>query len=221
MMSGRDVSASVLARVLEQQASEQLPELTLAAFNAKSKKATRNVKLSTAYSRRLLSLRVLSAAAAVIIVCGGMIFTATKYNVADLNSSTIISTNTSAAVTVVTEDAVPDIGASASRIRAAVNGISFTGGDCDCGHENPDSAYLRGDADALAGLQVNDGLSITWHIKAAASGAALYSGEGTAVGAPFANLKKAKKAGRYELSFLLTDKYHNVITLKREFEILN
>jgi hypothetical protein len=192
---GMGVSAPVLSRVLRQQATEQLSEQALAMFNAKTAAATSGVKLATA--KAALSVKIISVAAVVAVIGGGAYLAATNYHVPEVASQTVVS----------------ESGTDSGQLAVRVTNIKFLGGDCDCGHENPDSAQIDGDEATLTDARV------TWDIKSLKSEKIIFSGEGSEVSAEFETLRNDDKDGQYTLTYYIEDKNHNIVTMEREFEI--
>jgi RNA polymerase sigma-70 factor (ECF subfamily) len=89
--------------------------------------------------------------------------------------------------------------------------IVFTGGDCDCGHINPQSAEV-------ANLKPGDGEK-TWEISSGADGAVIFKGDSIAVAAELMSLADSVKDGRFVLTCTFEDKDNKEITLKRAFTI--
>ncbi|MDR0853228.1 MAG: RNA polymerase sigma factor [Clostridiales Family XIII bacterium] len=196
-MLGAVAPVSVISRVLEQQASEQITAQALAAFNAKAAAATGAVKFSGA-AKGTLAAKIVSAVVVVSVISGGALFAVTHYNEAPEIASTTLVTESAA---------VP------SQLLEAVDSIAFQGGDCNCGHQNPDSATIIGDAFVLAET------NITWQIDEASSGQTLFTGDGSEVSAEFKELKDADQTGPYTLTYHIEDENQNVVTMTREFEI--
>jgi RNA polymerase sigma-70 factor (ECF subfamily) len=191
---GMGISTSVLSRVLDQQAKAQISPQMLAAFNAKCSAAAKGVNFSA--TKTTLSAKIVAGVATVALICGAGYFAASHYNLPEVATVTVIT----------------DSGADAGKLTGAMDSIEFINGDCKCGHQNPESADIKGDAAVLAKML------ITWDIKSS-SGDVISSGAGRDVTSELGKLKEENRNGQYRLSFYLEDDDHNVITMERDFEI--
>jgi RNA polymerase sigma-70 factor (ECF subfamily) len=195
-MFGIGVTAPVLSRILEQQASEQIPDQILFAFQTKYAEAVSAVKFSPAKNSALV--KIASIAVLSVIVFGGAIFAQTHYLPSETASATVVS--------------MSDAGT--NPLSVYVKSIDFAGGECECGHQNPKMAAINGDPEAMSNMK------ITWDIRSLTSGQTLFAGDGAVVSHEFAELEEAHQTGRYSLVFHLEDESLSSVTMERVFEIL-
>ncbi|MDR0876193.1 MAG: hypothetical protein LBN12_08295 [Clostridiales Family XIII bacterium] len=208
------VSPPVLTRALEMRATEQVTEQDLARFRAKWTAAASGVVLATARTntmivkKRKFAVKILSAAAAVAIIFLGV-------TVMDMQQFSPIEKGDAALGGATVSKILFSGGneAAAAEVAAALEKIEFTGGECECGHENPDGAHIKGDEEAMIGWD------ISWEIKPSGSTKAIFAGEGTAVSSAFSELKNENRNGTYTLFFYMEDGKHYTITMDREFVI--
>lgn len=85
--------------------------------------------------------------------------------------------------------------------------ILFTGGDCDCGHENPELVILEYDDSEVAGE-----LEYRWEIVG--NSGVVAEGSGTQADVP-----GSISQGSYTAKFILTDENGNALNIERDFEI--
>lgn len=88
--------------------------------------------------------------------------------------------------------------------------ITLTGGDCDCGHVNPDKAILKNADPAQAP---------TWTIEKKGSGKVVHKGSGTTITSQLKSLYKNEKKGNYMITFSYKDKNENKIKVYKVFTI--
>jgi RNA polymerase sigma factor (sigma-70 family) len=196
---GAAAPISVLSRVLEQNATEQLPDNLLAEVNKRALETTINIPLSSSV-KTVFSAKVIYVVAAIVIIAVGLTFAAMHY---DPRASETAS---------VTE--VSDVGPNPSALSYMVDSIAFIGGECDCGHENPKEAHVNW-TDNVDYSHIKT----SYEIEAIANGEILYTGESDSVSEPLKELKAGNREGRYRLSFYIEDEAHNIVTMSRELEI--
>jgi hypothetical protein len=204
-----DVSPSVLTRALEQKAADQITEQDMARFHAKWSEATSGVILATSKrKKKTYAFKTLSLAAAVVIVFIGIaVLNSPQFNPIEKGDAVFGGVTSSRIVYSGGNDAA------AESLAALLGGIEFIGGDCECGHENPDGAYIKGDEEALTNWD------ISWAIKPSGSDRVIFAGNGTEVSPEFAKMKNGDQNGLYTLFFYLEDGKHYTITMDRDFEI--
>jgi hypothetical protein len=90
--------------------------------------------------------------------------------------------------------------------------LAFVGGDCDCGHLNPNEAQLVVDGDAALS-------TVNWQISARGESGVLYAGEGDVVTLPLTELYNLKADGDYELVFTIQQVDGQTSRVSRDFHI--
>lgn len=87
--------------------------------------------------------------------------------------------------------------------------IVFSGGECDCGHENPNNITLKYDAANVPGE-----LEYAWELVDGA-GSVISQGAGRSIDISDTNMV----SGIYTAKFILSDKQGNILNVERDFEI--
>lgn len=193
--AGKMAAIPVLAEVLGADAVKQFGPESVASLTNMDVKEMSNKSSKADSAVHGLGIKVAAAVTAVGIVCGGA-FVAT-----DSAPEVSIEPEPSTPKTVVEEVAGTELTEDGE--------VNFTGGDCDCGHENPSSATLTYDDSEVAGE-----LIYTWELTDA-SGGIITSGEGKSMGVP----KGSMAIGTYTAKFFLTDENGNILTVERDLEI--
>ncbi|GHU63725.1 hypothetical protein AGMMS49983_07830 [Clostridia bacterium] len=193
MIIGLGLASPALSGVLKQQALVQIPDPVLNAFHQKWTADLVAAKYPVQHA-------VYKGLVAVIVVAVGIVSVATA-----AYYYRPVYTEPAATTTVTVENAqVFDVPAK----------IDFLGGDCECGHTNPDEAIIQ---DAIFDTE---GIHIIWTIQPAGSAQIRYEGEGGQVTDAFAEMKAAAAPGDYILTFDITDSNNNLVKKTRQFTIL-
>jgi RNA polymerase sigma factor (sigma-70 family) len=141
--------------------------------------------------------KVIAAAVAVVIVVTGSTFVIRHSDEAARNDP---APAVPAATIPAAEEALP-----------ADLKITYTGGECACGHLNPKNAEMSETIPA--------GYTTAWRIVKVKGEKEVAAGTGTDVSAPLKSLLDGKKDGTYKLIYINTSEAGSKVTLNREFVI--
>jgi hypothetical protein len=192
-------SGTVLGRVLNGQATKLIPTEALAAFEAKWMNSIETIPFSAANGAANGVKIVASMKTVAVTVCvAGAVTGAVVIPSYIDNSDTKVEPYPNGTRTVAASDFIKG------------RNISFTGGNCECGHVNPGGV-------AVSGLLPGDE-NVTWRIEDE-SGATIASGDGTNAGTKIAELEEKEAVGSYTMHFTLKDSDGNTVKLYRIFEV--
>jgi RNA polymerase sigma-70 factor (ECF subfamily) len=185
-VTSTDASATVLGRVMRQQADTLVPNEAVNAAESRWMDAIQRSHFPAARAK------VLQIAVSAIL----------SFTVATAVLSPVISGGGG--------DGVPGP-SPATEIMEGGRAITFSGGDCDCGHLNPDDASL---------VHLRDGDSVDgWVIRGNSEGAALFRGGGAEpVSRAVGEMNAAGMTGDYTVEFRVTGK-GGVAQVTRRFSL--
>jgi RNA polymerase sigma-70 factor (ECF subfamily) len=186
-------SALVISRVFEERALQTFPDHMLASFRTKWMSSLQPLKYQAAWSavaaKSIATIAVCSA-----LITGGVVFPAYFGNSNEAGGG-----------------AIADV--------RPTGDISFTGGDCECGHLNPSAAVLTindiGPVKSAPRWTVTDKATG----KVIASGVVTRAKGGYETAGIFDALQNEKRRGKYTLSFDAEDENGVAVTARRVFEI--
>lgn len=109
------------------------------------------------------------------------------------------------------EDSINKIDPSNPSPSHAKGQLDFIGGDCDCGHVNPNKVEIN--------ISDSKDAKVTWNITKIKNNKVVYQGTGTSISKELKSLKEKKKDGTYIISVNYENSNGNKVALTRYFMI--